>query len=61
MRRSLLYVSLLVLALPVAASAQIRGAWSALVKGDLRHHDHGTLFDGCRVLIADIAEHAAKL
>src|SRR2546430_3538030 len=34
MRRSLLYVSLLVLAVPVAASAQIRGAWSALVKGD---------------------------
>src|ERR1700736_4835631 len=37
MRRSLLYVSLLVLALPVAASAQIRGAWSALVKGDRVH------------------------
>ena len=34
MRRSLLYVSLLILAVPVAASAQIRGAWSALVKDD---------------------------
>jgi len=37
MRRSLLVVSLLVLAVPVVASAQIRGAWSALVKGDRIH------------------------
>ena len=37
MRRSLLYISLLIFAVPMAASAQIRGAWSALVKGDRVH------------------------
>jgi len=37
MRRSLLYVSLLALAVPMAASAQIRGAWSAIAKGDRVH------------------------
>jgi len=37
MRRSLLSVSLLVFAVPIAASAQIHGAWSALVKGDRVH------------------------
>src|SRR5260370_17018309 len=39
MRRSQLYVSLLVLAVPVAASAQIRGAWSAREKGDRVHRN----------------------
>ncbi|HYS52262.1 MAG TPA: hypothetical protein VER58_00690 [Thermoanaerobaculia bacterium] len=37
MRRSLLVVSLFSLAIPAFASAQIRGAWSALVKGDRVH------------------------
>jgi hypothetical protein len=32
-----MYVSLLAFGVPIAASAQIRGAWSALVKGDRVH------------------------